>query len=106
MELLSRFKRTFSCRGAANPGIRPGEPLHPTDTQHMCSLARALREGGKRNGGKGRGAEECTTRGRGVGDSHEGSRVKKIINMKRRTWAGQVERSKMTASYDLKYNSP
>lgn len=50
MEPLSRFKGAFSCRGAANPGIRLGEPLRPTDTQHMCSLARALGERGERNG--------------------------------------------------------
>lgn len=63
MEPLSHFERAFSCPGAANPGIRPGEPLRPTDTQHMCSLVRALGEGGKRTGMEGKGAEECTTSG-------------------------------------------
>lgn len=63
------FKRAFSCRGAANPGIRPGEPLRPTDTQHMCSLARALREGGEWNGEERQRSRRVRDEEQGVGDS-------------------------------------
>lgn len=100
MEPLSRFLKERSAVEA--PPIQASarvKPLRPTDTQHMCSLARALGEAGE-------GSGEQRQRSRRVHGHWPGggggvwmeSRVNKRINMKRQAaW-----RSEMTTSDDSK----
>lgn len=79
MEPLSRFLKERSAVEA--PPIQASarvNPLRPTDTQHMCSLARALGEGGERNGTeRQRSRREQEEEGREEGDADGGSRQEK-----------------------------
>lgn len=78
MEPLSRFLKERSAVEA--PPIQASarvNPLRPTDTQHMCSLARALGEGGERNGTERQRSRREHEEGREEGDADGGGRVKK-----------------------------
>lgn len=86
MEPLSRFLKERSAVEA--PPIQASarvNPLRPTDTQHMCSLARALGEGGERNGTERQRSRREHEEGREEGDAAGGVASRKGRNMKRRS---------------------